>query len=80
MLQVFRSSMRLHSLTSKAPIALNENFRVSVGGRNIFDEFPDEIDRTVNDNDYCCGRVYASGSIVPWQGGYWYLRFNADFF
>ena len=52
---------------------------VSAGGRNIFDEYPDEIDRSVNDNDYCCGRVYASTSFVPWQGRYYFLSLTADF-
>ena len=52
---------------------------LTAGGRNIFDEYPDEIDRTVNDNDYCCGRVYASGSFVPWQGRYYFLSLRADF-
>lgn len=58
---------------------INENFRVTVGGRNILDQHPEQVDRSVNGNDYCCGRVYQSTSIVDWQGGYYYLRLNADF-
>ena len=50
----------------------NDNWSVSLGGRNIFDEFPDEVDRQVNDNDYCCGRTYASTMLADWQGGYYY--------
>lgn len=57
---------------------INRNFRVTLGGRNIFDEFPDEL-AGVGLADQCCGRVYDSGSVVPWQGGYYYLRLNADF-
>ncbi len=57
----------------------NENFRFTIGGRNIFDEYPDEVDRIASDNDFCCGRTYASGSIVPWQGGYYYGRITANF-
>ena len=58
---------------------INQNLRASIGGRNIFDEFPDEVDRIASDNDYCCGRIYASTSVVDWQGGYYYLRLRADF-
>ncbi|MEO0436557.1 MAG: TonB-dependent receptor [Pseudomonadota bacterium] len=58
---------------------INQNLRATIGGRNIFDEFPDEVDRIASDNDYCCGRIYASTSVVDWQGGYYYLRLRADF-
>jgi iron complex outermembrane receptor protein len=54
---------------------INEMFRVSAGGRNILDEFPDEDEIA----DFCCGRIYASSSVVGWQGGYYYLRMNASF-
>jgi iron complex outermembrane receptor protein len=42
---------------------------------NVFDEYPekDEV------GDYCCGRLYSSGTVVGWQGGYWYLKVSADF-
>ncbi len=58
---------------------INDNLRASIGGRNLFDEFPDEVDRVASDNDYCCGRVYQSGSVVPWQGGYYYARLRFGF-
>ncbi len=58
---------------------INDNWRVAVGGRNLFDEFPDRTDRVASDNDNCCGRAYVSGSIVPWQGGYYYGRVNVSF-
>ena len=58
---------------------VNDNWRLAVGGRNIFEEYPDEIDRIASDNDNCCGREYVSGSIVPWQGGYYYGRVNVSF-
>ncbi|HSG89077.1 MAG TPA: TonB-dependent receptor [Pseudomonadales bacterium] len=57
---------------------VTDAIRVTLGGRNIFDEYPDKVDRVASNNDYCCGRVYNSGSIVPWQGGYYFLRLNAD--
>ncbi|MEM6605832.1 MAG: TonB-dependent receptor, partial [Pseudomonadota bacterium] len=56
---------------------INDNLRATIGGRNLFDEFPDEVDRIASDNDYCCGRIYASTSVVDWQGGYYYLRLRA---
>jgi iron complex outermembrane receptor protein len=62
-----------------ATYAVNDNVRVTLGGRNVFDEYPDQIDRAVNGNDYCCGRLYSSNSIVPWQGGYWYLSLNLSY-
>jgi iron complex outermembrane receptor protein len=58
---------------------INENFALSLGGRNIFDEFPDELDKIAGDNDQCCGRKYSSGTFVPWQGGYYYARLRANF-
>ncbi len=57
----------------------NDNYSLSAGGRNIFDEYPDQVDRVASDNDYCCGRLYQSGSYAPWQGGYYFVRLNADF-
>lgn len=49
--------------------------RLSVGARNVFDEYPapGEIGET------CCGRIYRSDSIVDWQGGYYYARIRAEF-
>jgi iron complex outermembrane receptor protein len=58
----------------EAAWAINDSWRVSVGGRNIFDEYPDMTDRDASDNDQCCGRSYVSGSYTPWQGGYYYGR------
>jgi iron complex outermembrane receptor protein len=53
----------------------NEMFRLSVGGRNVFDEYPDQDAIS----DFCCGRLYSSGSVVGWQGGYYYARLDANF-
>ena len=61
----------------EASYQISENLRATLGGRNIFDEYPDEVDDAIG--DYCCGRQYASSSIVPWQGGYYFLRLNVDF-
>ncbi|GAB2191186.1 TonB-dependent receptor [Sessilibacter sp. MAH1] len=59
----------------EASYRVNDNFTVSLGGRNIFDEFPDEDEI----GDYGNGRIYPSDTIVDWQGGYYYLRLKADF-
>jgi len=58
---------------------INDMFRLSVGGRNIFDEYPDELNAEIGQRDQCCGRVFDSGSVLPWQGGYYYTRLNVDF-
>jgi iron complex outermembrane receptor protein len=49
----------------------NERLRFTLGARNIFDEYPDEI--TLNQSA-TRGRIYNSGSLVPWAGGYYYGR------
>ena len=63
----------------EASYQVNDNLRLTLGGRNIFDTFPDKVDRAVNGNDYCCGRVYQSTTVLPWQGGYYFFRANVDF-
>ena len=62
----------------EANYQINDNWRVTVGGRNIFDEYPDELD-AIGRQDQCCGRVYSSGSLVPWQGGYYFGRVSVNF-
>ncbi|WP_428819977.1 TonB-dependent receptor plug domain-containing protein [Microbulbifer sp. MCCC 1A16149] len=54
---------------------LTESTNVSLGGRNIFDEYPDE-DML---GDYCCGAKYPSDSIIDWQGSYYYMSLNHNF-
>lgn len=63
----------------EASYQVTDRVRVAVGGRNVFDAYPDEVDRIASDNDYCCGRIYRSGSLAPWQGGYYYARLSAGF-
>jgi iron complex outermembrane receptor protein len=58
---------------------INDNWRVTAGAMNILDEFPDETDRIASDNDFCCGRIYPSGTVAPWQGGYYYARVGMSF-
>ena len=58
---------------------INRNLRATLGGRNLFDEYPDRVDRMASDNDYCCGRLYPSSSVADWQGGNYYARLRMDF-
>ncbi len=59
----------------EASYAFSDSLSLSVGARNIFDNYPDK-DET---GDACCGEVYRSDSIVDWQGGYYYMRLTAAF-
>jgi iron complex outermembrane receptor protein len=59
----------------EAQYQINDTFRISGGGRNIFDEYPNEG----NIGDTCCGRIYESGSVLDWHGSYWFARLTADF-
>ena len=59
----------------EAKYAFNENLSVTVGGRNITDKYPAK-DTT---GDATNGRIYESGGIIDWQGGFYYLRLNASF-
>jgi len=52
-----------------------ENYRITLGGQNIFDEFPDRDQL----GESCCGRVYRSDSIPDWQGQLWYVQASAQF-
>ena len=56
---------------------LNDNWRFTLGAQNILDEYPDATAREIG--DYCCGRIYPSGTVVPWQGGYIYGRVGVTF-
>ncbi|MEX1197301.1 MAG: TonB-dependent receptor [Pseudohongiellaceae bacterium] len=53
----------------------SDSITLTLGGRNIFDQYP-PVDRT---GDYCCGRVYSSGTPISWQGSYFFGRLRADF-
>lgn len=53
----------------------DEIFTLALGGRNIFDEYPQK-DKL---GDYCCGALYPTGTPVSWDGSYYYMRLSADF-
>ena len=61
-------------LDLEASYQVSDIVKISLGARNILDEYPDEA----NLGDNCCGRVYSSGTIVDWQGGYYYFKLKAD--
>ena len=59
----------------EAQYQINDTFRIAAGGRNVFDEYPAKG----NVGDTCCGRLYESGTVVDWNGSYWFARLTADF-
>jgi iron complex outermembrane recepter protein len=56
-------------------VQVSEAVKISLGARNAFDEYPDE--KALGDN--CCGRIYRSGDVIDWQGGYYYVKLLAKF-
>ena len=59
----------------EAQYRFNDMIKLSIGGRNVFDEYPEKD----NISDYCCGRLYSSGTAVSWQGSYYYGRLTVNF-
>ena len=51
---------------AKYVVRVNDNWKFTLGARNIFDTYPDKVDRIASNNDACCGRDYNSGMIIPW--------------
>lgn len=52
---------------------INDNFRVALGGTNVFDEFIDEIGAP-NANRLSVGLQYPRRSAANYEGGSWYLK------
>lgn len=52
---------------------VNENWRVVVGGANIFDEFVDKIGPP-NANRLSVGLPYPRRTVANYEGGSWYLK------
>ena len=50
-------------------------FALTMGGMNVFDEYPDEDEI----GDFCCGRIYPSISNISWMGGRWYVKASKEF-
>jgi iron complex outermembrane recepter protein len=61
---------------AEVSFAFNEMFTVTLGGENIFDEYPDdELDGTLD----FLGVNYALTSPFGFNGGFYYLRLSASF-
>ena len=59
----------------EATWALGDRYRFKLGAHNLFDTYPDP-----GEFEVCCGRIYRSDSLVPWQGRSVYLQFAASAF
>jgi iron complex outermembrane receptor protein len=55
---------------------VTENARITLGVRNIFDNYPDP-DKT--GESATNGRIYRSDMIVDWQGGFYYAKIGVTF-
>jgi iron complex outermembrane receptor protein len=59
---------------------ISENWNVTLGGSNIFDEYPDEI---YNDGEFAnrisVGLQYPRRTVTNYEGGSWYLRASYTF-
>jgi iron complex outermembrane receptor protein len=49
---------------------INDTLSVTVGGNNIFDTRPD----TPPVPPFCCGNPVHGGTVMDWQGSYYYVR------
>lgn len=58
---------------------VRDNMTLSAGGRNIFDQYPDEVDYRATNDDTHSGRRYESQAVLPWQGSYYFARLIYDF-
>ena len=55
---------------------IDDTYTLTVGGRNIFDEYPDADSIGESGTN---GRIYRSDSLVDWQGGFYYAKVAAKF-
>ena len=53
---------------------LGGRYEVKLGAHNLFENYPDKARF-----ETCCGIVYRTDSILPWQGRLLYLRVGARF-
>jgi len=59
---------------------INDNWNVTLGASNIFDEYPDEIkDNGVFANRVSVGLPYPRRTVTNYEGGSWYLRTSYNF-
>ena len=63
------------SMTDVSLTYFGDSFQLTMGGMNVFDEYPDQDEIS----DFCCGRLYPSGSGIDWQGGRYYVQVSREF-
>ena len=60
-------------------LEVNATFRaryaLKLGVENLFDNYPDR-----GDFEVCCGRIYRSDSIMPWQGRLFYAQIGVSIY
>ena len=59
----------------EAAFTLRNRYTLRVGVENVFDNYPDR-----GEFEVCCGRIYRSDSIVPWQGTLFYAQLGFSIF
>ena len=56
-------------LDAEATWTIRNRYAIKLGAQNIFDNYPDP-----GEFEVCCGRIYRSDSVPPWQGALVYLQ------
>ena len=62
-------------LDLEAAVTLGERYTLRIGAENLLDNYPDP-----GEFEVCCGRIYRSDSIMPWQGRLYYAQLSVSFF
>ncbi|MDE0453762.1 MAG: TonB-dependent receptor [Gammaproteobacteria bacterium] len=62
-------------LDLEAALTLGERYTLRIGAENVLDNYPDP-----GQFEVCCGRIYRSDSIMPWQGRLFYAQLGISFF
>jgi iron complex outermembrane receptor protein len=55
-----------------------EQFTISVGAQNLFDNYPDKVNKA-SDGTYSVGQVYPDTSPIGYDGGTYYVRLKVAF-
>ena len=58
---------------AEATLHFGDRFSLKAGARNLFDIYPER-----GEFESCCGRIYRSDSVVPWQGTFLYLQLQVS--
>ena len=54
-----------------ATLNFKDGYQLRIGVENVFNNYPDR-----GEFETCCGRIYRSDSIMPWQGTLYYFQFS----